>query len=624
MAPVPEPCSSHEQEALLALLLRRPAVARAVGLAMDGRQEQGRGVLVADLREVLGDGASPPDEGALAAAAAVSSPEGEEGGDAAAAGSAAASSSSGKRAASGEPSGSSPAKLRKLTLSALQRLPATCICIIASGLHGCGKSTLCNVLQEVMGGVWLNHDEMEARRREAGSGGGSSQMRKSFNVEFRALLTKTLAKANKAVRDKEAYLIFVDRCNTTKSMRGDLLNELKNRQWRKRGGKALLVDFTHASDTFGYGADGQLSKRLSEQHVALCAGRVEERGRAHQTLQPTPKLRGNLQSLAKAADAPSPEEGAQFDSRVSVDVSLPPPELAAQVLEHLRGAGWLPNLKGVEEMRPKLEVAWQAYQRAEAKWREGAALDDGPAPHVEFLAQCREAHDREQAQERAELASARIRARELEKTAAASAAAARAAVAASAGAAAGNGAAAGAGGGSPAATAISVWKIDLPEVAGVVTQRGILPTTFVPMEHTHCVLLRVNADGTAIPDEAGDSGAPLLSAERVAAMRDALEALEGEEIEVRMTEIVIEESVACAIVELPPIVPCAFKVPHVTLGTKMGVSPGVAARLLEEVRGGRTGGVTCIKLPKPRPLSGRLVFESPGRPPRNEGTGSVA
>jgi len=174
------------------------------------------------------------------------------------------------------------------------------------------------------------------------------------------------------------------------------------------------------------------------------------------------------------------------------------------------------------------------------------------------------------------------------------------------------------------ATAISVWKIDLPEVAGVVTQRGILPTTFVPMEHTHCVLLRVNADGTAIPDEAGDSGAPMLSAERVAAMRDALEALEGEEIEVRMTEIVIEESVACAIVELPPIVPCAFKVPHVTLGTKMGVSPGVAARLLEEVRGGRTGGVTCIKLPKPRPLSGRLVFESPGRPPRNEGTGAVA
>merc|ERR1712154_606007 len=84
---------------------------------------------------------------------------------------------------------------------------------------------------------------------------------------------------------------------------------------------------------------------------------------------------------------------------------------------------------------------------------------------------------------------------------------------------------------------------------------------------------------------------------------------QGEEFEVRMIEIVIEENVACAVVQLPPIVPCANRVPHVTLGTKPGIPPRFANEVLREVKEGRTEGVTSIQLPTPRPLKGKLTLE---------------
>lgn len=40
-----------------------------------------------------------------------------------------------------------------------------------------------------------------------------------------------------------------------------------------------------------------------------------------------------------------------------------------------------------------------------------------------------------------------------------------------------------------------------------------------------------------------------------------------------MTEIVIEENVACALVQLPEGIPCGSKVPHLTLGTRRGEDP---------------------------------------------------
>lgn len=145
------------------------------------------------------------------------------------------------------------------------------------------------------------------------------------------------------------------------------------------------------------------------------------------------------------------------------------------------------------------------------------------------------------------------------------------------------------------------WKIDLPEVKKVLEKRGILPEHFVIVEHPHVTLLYLGAS----PDEVAAKKSE-LSLAQFNGMREALEALEGEEFEVRMTQIVIEERVACAVVSLPPIVPCTSKVPHVTLGTKMGVPPNFANEVLEDVKAGRTEGITIINLPAPRPLRGAV------------------
>ena len=77
-----------------------------------------------------------------------------------------------------------------------------------------------------------------------------------------------------------------------------------------------------------------------------------------------------------------------------------------------------------------------------------------------------------------------------------------------------------------------------------------------------------------------------------------------------MTEIVIEENMACALVQLPDCVPCGSKVPHLTLGTRRGVPARHANDVLEEMMQGRSEGLTRIKLPKPKELSGVLDLET--------------
>merc|ERR1712070_920687 len=96
-----------------------------------------------------------------------------------------------------------------------------------------------------------------------------------------------------------------------------------------------------------------------------------------------------------------------------------------------------------------------------------------------------------------------------------------------------------------------------------------------------------------------------LSVEQFTGMREALEALQGEEFEVSLTEIVMDENVACAVVTLPPILPCQNKVPHVTLGLRPGVPARHANEILEEVKNGRREGLNRVELPKPRPFKGK-------------------
>merc|ERR1711865_397132 len=120
----------------------------------------------------------------------------------------------------------------------------------------------------------------------------------------------------------------------------------------------------------------------------------------------------------------------------------------------------------------------------------------------------------------------------------------------------------------------------------------MLPAGIVPVERHHVTLLYLGGDGSD-SQKAQRAG---LSDEQFAGMCEALEALQDEEFEVSITEIVMDENVACAVVTLPPIIPCSNKVAHITLGLRPGVPARAANEVLQEVKEGRREGVNCVKL----------------------------
>eukprot|EP00440_Ansanella_granifera_P021199 gb/GFBE01023015.1/.p1 GENE.gb/GFBE01023015.1/~~gb/GFBE01023015.1/.p1 ORF type:complete len:310 (+),score=78.93 gb/GFBE01023015.1/:1-930(+) len=150
------------------------------------------------------------------------------------------------------------------------------------------------------------------------------------------------------------------------------------------------------------------------------------------------------------------------------------------------------------------------------------------------------------------------------------------------------------------------WRVDVPEVTKVLTQRGVLPSSFLPVVRPHVTLLYMGGD---LPEERAASRAG-LSITQFRSAKMALERLKGKQVTVKMTEIIIEENVACAVVSLPADVPCGGKVPHITLGTRYGVPARHANDVLEEVKAGRKEGVTRIQLPKAKELKGVLDLET--------------
>ncbi|CAL1163536.1 unnamed protein product [Cladocopium goreaui] len=151
------------------------------------------------------------------------------------------------------------------------------------------------------------------------------------------------------------------------------------------------------------------------------------------------------------------------------------------------------------------------------------------------------------------------------------------------------------------------WRVDLPEVLKVLSQPGVLPSNFLPVVKPYVALLYLRGH---LPEHRAASrcGMTLLQF-RIA--KQALEKLQGKQVAVKMTEFIIEENVACAVVELPKGVPCASKIPHLTLGTRENVPAQHACDVLEEILSqGRTEGITRIKLPKAKELLGILDIET--------------
>lgn len=442
---------------------------------------------------------------------------------------------------------------------------ARCVCIVLAGMRGSGKTTLCSVLQKVIGGEHIHFDEITKTW---------PSQRRAFQSSLKKALTKSLSATKSEKRSKGLSgtspqevadesedpfapkklsnegdkLVYVDRTHLLSNQRVDIIAVLQKLRWRQRQCRTLLLEFNHSSDVFGYGADGQLSKRFSQNHITLCAERIEARGSAHPVLRPSAKLQGVLRKEAKAAEPPSPAE-------------------ALVVVKELQRLGWLTTVFDSDALSLQVELAWQVYARAQDALRQGTHRTHGTVPdnekheRREWLAQCRQAAEEKAA------AQAAAEAKRVGKAV--------------------------------------CWRFDLPEVKQVLLQRGSLPACFDIRADTVVELLKLPADGD-MERTAKEQG---LEVDALEAMTDALEALQGETFEVRMTKIVISETMACALVALPPVVPHVGKVPHVILGSRQGVPLASVEDLLKQAEA-KGSSVTCVDLPGSRPLLGRLIRAS--------------
>ncbi|CAJ1429885.1 unnamed protein product [Effrenium voratum] len=388
---------------------------------------------------------------------------------------------------------------------------ARCVCVVLSGMRGAGKTALCNILTQVLGGEHVHYDEITRGQKRSFPGSLKEIFKRSLQ-ETRGWHAEAEGGSDEAKPDP--LLLFIDRTHILKSQREETINTLVHFRWRQRHCRTLLVEFSHSEDVFGYDTGGQLSKRFGERHIALCEERIRNRGVAHHALRPSEKLRSVLQKEAKLAQPPSPDELRNFDGCVSLQLADSPPQQALAVIKELQDR-WLNTS---EDLALKVELAWQVFQRAEDQWRQTAT----PREQSQWRAQCRQAT--EKADKAAEEAAAAKR-----------------------------------------KTKLKCWKLDLPEVGSKLREKGVNMET---LERFQVELLTV-PEGN-LEEAAQEHG---LSKEALEVMTDALESLEGDDtLEVTVTKIVYASSVVYCVVELPP-VPHVGKVPHFMLCRDPKVEP---------------------------------------------------
>merc|ERR1711871_1245320 len=99
------------------------------------------------------------------------------------------------------------------------------------------------------------------------------------------------------------------------------------------------------------------------------------------------------------------------------------------------------------------------------------------------------------------------------------------------------------------------WKLDLPEVKTVLSNKGILPGDFVKIEHPHATLMYLGGeeDSEKIARKSG------LTVLQVDGMKEALECMKDDIFEAQLTQIVVDENMACGVLTLPSILPCSAR-----------------------------------------------------------------
>lgn len=158
--------------------------------------------------------------------------------------------------------------------------------LVVAGLMGSGKSTICRMLRHLFQGCWINQDEF-------------SHLGKGAKKAF-------LAAIEKAAADETVPVLLVDKINTMKQHREEIVNAMN----RGKPGNLVFIQVKHPADGGRW-----------DQTLRLCESRIAKRGEGHRTLKASPQLRGILQRTVNSAEAMDKDELSKFRGVLKVDMT---------------------------------------------------------------------------------------------------------------------------------------------------------------------------------------------------------------------------------------------------------------------------------------------------------------
>ena len=246
--------------------------------------------------------------------------------------------------------------------------------VLVRGLQGSGKSTLCRALRHVLGGVWLNQDELSKAK----------SAKKAMLQGLESAITKG-----------EQRYIFVDKIFTLKQHRDDVLHAVAKARGRCNVAIALLSFAVYDDD------DG-----TAPSTMRLCLERIHARGLGHRTLVPQGAVDVDmvLQSTAAAAEPLTDAERGAFIVCATLDPRVAPEVNLASALHELHSAGALAPehaqhamdatataaaaVGEAREHEEQLRGKWRAvYWRVATSWDDVLGMSDGGlSAHTELRA----------------------------------------------------------------------------------------------------------------------------------------------------------------------------------------------------------------------------------------------
>jgi len=245
------------------------------------------------------------------------------------------------------------------TVAAESELPLGLTVVLVRGLQGSGKSTLCRSMRVLLGGTWVNQDEVAAAHPPRR---GGPTARESF---LRAVEDAV------ALQGSGGY-VFVDKIHTLRQHREDVREAVVRAEARRpaaAGRVALaLLNLVHPEDDDGSGI----------MAVPVCSQRVAGRGLGHLSFVPqASSVEVVVEEAARTSEALSDDEKCGFDVCADVDLTLPREEVLRAALLQLHAGQLLSSehcslvrdLGGLDALARATTTAFEHELDLRMKWK---------------------------------------------------------------------------------------------------------------------------------------------------------------------------------------------------------------------------------------------------------------